>query len=85
MFNYDLYFYDECLRKYGDARVWQAFTQLFDTLPLSAAVENRVFCPHAGLSPSLDTVDHVQQLNRFQEIPHAVSYTHLTLPTILRV
>ena len=63
-------FYDECLRKYGDARVWQAFTQLFDTLPLSAAVENRVFCPHAGLSPSLDTVDHVQQLNRFQEIPH---------------
>ena len=49
-------FYDECLRKYGDARVWQAFTQLFDTLPLSAAVENRVFCPHAGLSPSLDTV-----------------------------
>ncbi|KAH8095162.1 phosphoprotein phosphatase [Aureococcus anophagefferens] len=30
----------------------------------------RVFCPHAGLSPSLDTVDHIQQLNRFQEIPH---------------
>ena len=29
-----------------------------------------MFCPHAGLSPSLDTVDHVQQLNRFQEIPH---------------
>ena len=63
-------FYDECLRKYGDANVWKEFTSLFDTLPLSAAIENQVFCPHAGLSPSLDTVDHIQQLNRFQEIPH---------------
>mmetsp|Transcript_29134 Transcript_29134/g.94332 ORF Transcript_29134/g.94332 Transcript_29134/m.94332 type:complete len:322 (-) Transcript_29134:165-1130(-) len=63
-------FYDECLRKYGDANVWKEFTALFDTLPLSAAIENQVFCPHAGLSPSLDTVDHIQQLNRFQEIPH---------------
>jgi len=63
-------FYDECLRKYGDAKVWKEFTSLFDTLPLSAAIENSVFCPHAGLSPSLDTVDHIQQLNRFQEIPH---------------
>ena len=58
------------MRKYGDATVWKEFTSLFDTLPLSAAVENSVFCPHAGLSPSLDTVDHIQQLNRFQEIPH---------------
>jgi serine/threonine-protein phosphatase 2A catalytic subunit len=63
-------FYDECLRKYGDATVWKEFTALFDTLPLSAAIENKVFCPHAGLSPSLDTVDHIQQLNRLQEIPH---------------
>jgi len=63
-------FYDECLRKYGDATVWKEFTALFDTLPLSAAIENQVFCPHAGLSPSLDTVDHIQQLNRLQEIPH---------------
>ena len=27
-------------------------------------------CIRDSLSPSLDTVDHVQQLNRFQEIPH---------------
>mmetsp|Transcript_8640 Transcript_8640/g.27115 ORF Transcript_8640/g.27115 Transcript_8640/m.27115 type:complete len:317 (+) Transcript_8640:272-1222(+) len=63
-------FYDECLRKYGNANVWKEFTSLFDTLPLSAAIENQVFCPHAGLSPSLDTVEHIQALTRFQEIPH---------------
>merc|ERR1719484_214633 len=33
------------------------FPDLFDCLPLSACVENRIFCPHAGLSPSLDTID----------------------------
>jgi diadenosine tetraphosphatase ApaH/serine/threonine PP2A family protein phosphatase len=63
-------FYDECLRKYGSATVWRHFTDLFDHLPLSAVVENSVFCLHAGLSPSLDTLDHVRVLDRVAEIPH---------------
>ena len=63
-------FYDECLRKYGSAKVWKLFTDLFDYLPLSALVENSVFCLHAGLSPSLDTLDHIRELDRVQEIPH---------------
>ena len=33
-------FYDECLRKYGNANVWKIFTELFDYLPLTAVVEN---------------------------------------------
>ena len=39
-------FYDECLRKYGNANVWRYFTDLFDYLPLTALVENQVsgFC-----------------------------------------
>jgi hypothetical protein len=35
-------FYDECLRKYGSARVWGYFTDLFDYLPLTALVDNEV-------------------------------------------
>lgn len=35
-------FYDECLRKYGNANVWKAFTDLFDYLPLTALIENQV-------------------------------------------
>jgi len=35
-------FYDECLRKYGSADVWKAFTDLFDYLPLTGLVENKV-------------------------------------------
>lgn len=35
-------FYDECLRKYGNANVWKYFTDLFDYLPLTALIENKV-------------------------------------------
>ncbi|KAF6017533.1 PPP2CA [Bugula neritina] len=42
-------FYDECLRKYGNANI---------------------FCLHGGLSPSIDTLDHIRALDRIQEVPH---------------
>lgn len=43
---------------------------LFDYLPLSALIEDRIFCPHAGLSPSIESLDNVRQLDRIQEVPH---------------
>jgi len=63
-------FYDECLRKYGNTNVWRAFTELFDYLPLTAVIENEVFCLHGGLSPSIDTLDNIRALDRIQEVPH---------------
>ena len=35
-------FYDECMRKYGSAAVWKLFTDLFDYLPITALVEDKV-------------------------------------------
>ena len=35
-------FYDECLRKYGNANVWNYFTDLFDYLPMTALVAEKV-------------------------------------------
>lgn len=63
-------FYDECLRKYGNANVWKAFTDLFDYLPMTALVEEKIFALHGGLSPSIDTLDHARALDRVQEVPH---------------
>ena len=63
-------FYDECLRKYGNANVWKHFTDLFDLLPLTALIENQVFALHGGLSPNLDTLEQIRQIDRQVEVPH---------------
>jgi len=62
-------FYDECMRKYGNVNVWKSFTDLFDYLPLTSVVDNQIFCLHGGLSPSIETLDNIKLLERFQEVP----------------
>ncbi|KAK4409229.1 Serine/threonine-protein phosphatase PP2A catalytic subunit [Sesamum angolense] len=76
-------FYDECLRKYGNANVWKIFTDLFDFFPLTA-LRLVMFSPeaqllsclgdvisiHGGLSPSIETLDNIRNFDRVQEVPH---------------
>lgn len=65
-------FYDECLRNYGNANVWKLFTDLFDFLPLTALIEKQIFCLHGGLSPSIDSLNHIMDEDRVREVPHEV-------------
>lgn len=62
-------FYDECMRKYGSPNVWKMLTDLFDYLPLAALIDSEILCVHGGLSPSIDSLDHIRSLERLQEIP----------------
>jgi len=63
-------FYDECLTKYGCVDVWNLFVDLFDYLPLTALIDNVIFCLHGGLSPSINTLDQIREMNRICEVPH---------------
>ena len=63
-------FYEECTRKFGSINVWRYCTDVFDSLPLAAIIDNKIFCVHGGLSPSLENIDDLNDINRFQEIPH---------------
>jgi len=63
-------FYDECLRKYGSVNVWRYCTDIFDYLSLSAIIDEKVFCVHGGLSPSINHLDQIRTINRKQEVPH---------------
>lgn len=70
-------FYDECLRKYGNANPWKYCTEIFDYLTLSAVVENSIFCVHGGLSPDVKLLDQIRLINRVQEIPHEGAFGDL--------
>ncbi len=63
-------FYTECSRKYGNANVWHYFTDMFDFLTLSVVINDKIFCVHGGLSPSIHSVDQIKIIDRFREIPH---------------
>ena len=33
-------------------------------------IDNKIFCVHGGLSPSVQTIDQIRVINRKQEVPH---------------
>ncbi|KAI9318130.1 serine/threonine-protein phosphatase 4 catalytic subunit [Dichotomocladium elegans] len=63
-------FYDECIRKFGSANVWRYCCEIFDYLSLSAIIDDRIFCVHGGLSPSITSLDQIRTIERKQEVPH---------------
>ncbi|OZJ02822.1 Serine/threonine-protein phosphatase 4 catalytic subunit [Bifiguratus adelaidae] len=63
-------FYDECMRKYGSVNVWRYCCEIFDYISLGAIIDDKVFCVHGGLSPSVNTLDQIRTIDRKQEVPH---------------
>ena len=63
-------FYDECMRKYGSINVWRYCTEVFDYLALAALIDNKIFCVHGGLSPTVKNIDEIRTIDRKQEVPH---------------
>lgn len=57
--------------------VWKYFTDLFDHLPLTASVAGQIVCLHGGLSPSIDTLDHIRALDHLREVPREGPTYHL--------
>jgi len=45
------------------------FTNLFDYIPMTAVVDNQMFCLHGGLSPSIKTLNDIRDMPRVQEVP----------------
>ncbi|ETO06909.1 hypothetical protein RFI_30484 [Reticulomyxa filosa] len=60
--------YDECIKKFGNVNIWRYCTEVFDNLPLSALIGDRLFCVHGGLSPSVNTLDQIRVIDRKQEV-----------------
>mmetsp|Transcript_10887 Transcript_10887/g.14174 ORF Transcript_10887/g.14174 Transcript_10887/m.14174 type:complete len:305 (+) Transcript_10887:206-1120(+) len=63
-------FYDECMRKYGNANPWKYCVDVFDHLNLAAIIDGKVLCLHGGLSPEIRSIDQIRTIDRLREIPH---------------
>ncbi|KAF2103050.1 putative serine/threonine protein phosphatase [Rhizodiscina lignyota] len=61
-------FYDECKRR-CNIKVWKAFIDTFNTLPIAAIVAGKIFCVHGGLSPSLSSMDDIRGVQRPTDVP----------------
>jgi len=63
-------FYDECKRRYS-IRLWKIFSDVFNCLPVAALVDEKILCMHGGLSPELDDLQQIADLQRPCDIPDA--------------
>jgi serine/threonine-protein phosphatase PP1 catalytic subunit len=61
-------FYDECKRRYN-IKTWKKFQDVFNVLPLAAVVDEKIFCIHAGLSPDLQSMTQIQDIQRPSDVP----------------
>lgn len=66
-------FYDECKRRLssftGGHKIWKSFIDVFNTLPIAATINDKIFCIHGGLSPDLHDLNQIEELKRPTDIP----------------
>jgi hypothetical protein len=61
-------FYDECKRRYS-IKLWKVFSDVFNCLPASALIDEKILCMHGGLSPELQTMQQIADLTRPCDVP----------------
>ena len=61
-------FYDECKRRYS-VKLWKIFTDVFNVMPITACIDDRILCMHGGLSPDLTKLDQLKQISRPTDVP----------------
>ncbi|KAK6202855.1 Metallo-dependent phosphatase-like protein [Scheffersomyces amazonensis] len=62
-------FYDECKRRLSSPKIWKDFIDVFNTLPIAATINDKIFCIHGGLSPDLTDLSQIEQIKRPTDIP----------------
>ncbi|EGV61387.1 Metallo-dependent phosphatase [Yamadazyma tenuis ATCC 10573] len=66
-------FYDECKRRLpsltGNHKMWKMFVDVFNSLPIAATINDKIFCIHGGLSPDLHNLKQIEDIKRPTDVP----------------
>ena len=64
-------FKDECIERYKDRgiHIWNEINNTLRMLPVSALIDNKIFCTHGGISPHLENLEQINKINRNVEVP----------------
>jgi len=63
-------FFDECKRKIS-VKIYKKFCTLFNILPITALVGEKILCMHGGLAYELKDINQLKKIKRPTEIPDA--------------
>ena len=61
-------FLHECQTK-ASRQIWEEFCETFDYLPFAALVNKSIFCVHGGISPQLEFLNQIREIQRPCQIP----------------
>lgn len=62
-------FYDECKRRLKVPKLWKSFVDVFNSLPIAATINDKIFCVHGGLSPEMNTFKQIEDIKRPTDVP----------------
>ena len=61
-------FYDECKRRYS-VKLWRIFADCFNCMPVAALIADKIMCMHGGLSPDLEDLSQIMEIQRPTDVP----------------
>jgi len=61
-------FFDECKRRYS-IKLWRIFGDCFNCMPVTAVIADKIICMHGGLSPDLECLSQIAEIERPTEVP----------------
>lgn len=61
-------FFDEVKRQYN-VKLFKAFVDVFNTMPVCCVISDKIVCMHGGLSPDLTSLTAINELERPCEVP----------------
>jgi serine/threonine-protein phosphatase PP1 catalytic subunit len=61
-------FYDECKNRLS-LKAWKRFCDVFNVMPVSALINDKILCMHGGLAYDLKNVHDINNIQRPTEVP----------------